>query len=86
MRPAIDQWRSDAESGKFLTEKVIRAVPPRTSASVHDSASARRSSWAAVAARYSDPESTWKYESRRATHCAVDDFPDAAGPSIAITT
>ncbi len=40
---------------------------------------------AAVTARYSAPESTWAYPSSRATHSAVEDFPDAAGPSIATT-
>jgi hypothetical protein len=40
---------------------------------------------AAVAARYKAPESTWRNPICSATHWAVDDFPDAAGPSIAIT-
>src|SRR5262245_56722930 len=53
--------------------------------SVHRSGLPEVASLAAVAARYSEPESTWKYPSRRATHWAVDDFPEAAGPSIAMT-
>jgi hypothetical protein len=40
---------------------------------------------AAVIPRYSDPESTWRNCSRSATHWAVEDLPDAAGPSIAMT-
>src|SRR5262245_63456144 len=41
---------------------------------------------AAVAARYNAPESTCRKPSTDATHWAVDDLPDAAGPSIAMTT
>jgi hypothetical protein len=40
---------------------------------------------AAVAARYNAPESTCRNPICSATHCAVDDFPEAAGPSMAIT-
>src|SRR5439155_8553461 len=47
--------------------------------------SPRLSSAANVSARYNAPESRCAQPSRSATRAPVDDFPDAAGPSIAMT-
>jgi hypothetical protein len=60
--------------------------PTKRSTVSSSNVSPARASATAVAARYSAPESTWRNPSRCATHCAVDDFPDAAGPSIATTS
>jgi hypothetical protein len=40
---------------------------------------------AAVSPRYNDPESTCRNSRRSATHWAVEDLPEAAGPSMAMT-
>jgi hypothetical protein len=55
-----------------------------TRAGVQSSSGTPSAIAAKVAARYSAPESMWRKPSRSATQAAVDDLPDAAGPSMAM--
>ena len=65
--------------------RVTFSAARNTRSSVHSAGATALRMAAAVAARYSAPESTCRKPSTDATHCAVDDLPDAAGPSIAMT-
>ncbi len=78
----------------WLARTGANAPPSGASAMSAEAASTRAgdSSWsgmpsaiaANVAARYSAPESMWRKPRRSATQAAVEDLPDAAGPSMAM--
>src|ERR1051325_10157631 len=76
---------STRRTGRSSVRARIRCGPHPAPSSFPPSSFPRLSRAASVIARYRAPESRCAQPNRRATAAAVDDLPEAAGPSIAMT-